>query len=113
MKEYIERSAVMQKFADCVKRSNNSDFAPTPTWNEAVQIVEDAPAVDVVEVQDALAFSQTFNLDEYRGKEDQRDCDFVFGVLMRLGIVCLKMYDPTTRTMKLWVEKVDGGVNDG
>ena len=50
MKEYIERSDVMQKFADHVKRSNNSDLAPTPTWNEAVQIVEDAPAADVVEV---------------------------------------------------------------
>ena len=51
MKEYIERDAVMQEFADYVKRSNNSDFAPTPTWNEAVQIVEDAPASDVVEVR--------------------------------------------------------------
>lgn len=50
MKEYIEREAVMQEFADYVKRSNNSDFAPTPTWNQAVQIVEDAPVADVVEV---------------------------------------------------------------
>ena len=46
-KEYIEREAVMQKFADHVKRSNNSDFAPVPTWNQAVQIVEDFPAADV------------------------------------------------------------------
>lgn len=46
MAEYIEREAVMQKFADHVKRSNNSDFAPAPTWNQAVQIVEDSPAVD-------------------------------------------------------------------
>ena len=44
---YIEREAVMQKFADHVKRSNNSDFAPLPTWNQAVQIVEDFPAADV------------------------------------------------------------------
>lgn len=48
MNKYIEQEAVMQEFADYVKRSNNSDFAPTPTWNEAVQIVEDAPAADVV-----------------------------------------------------------------
>lgn len=47
MAEYIEREAVMQKFADHVKRSNNSDFAPVPTWNQAVQIVEDFPAADV------------------------------------------------------------------
>lgn len=46
-KEYIERDVVMQKFADHVKRSNNSDFAPVPTWNQAVQIVEDIPAADV------------------------------------------------------------------
>ena len=46
MVEYIEREAVMQKFADHVKRSNNSDFAPVPTWNQAVQIVEDSPAAD-------------------------------------------------------------------
>ena len=46
-KEYIEREAIMQKFADHVKRSNNSDFAPVPTWNQAVQIVEDFPAADV------------------------------------------------------------------
>ena len=46
-KEYIEREAVMQKFADHVRRSNNSDFAPVPTWNQAVQIVEDFPAADV------------------------------------------------------------------
>lgn len=47
MTEYIERETVMQKFADRVKRSNNSDFAPVPTWNQAVQIVEDIPAADV------------------------------------------------------------------
>ena len=44
---YIEREAIMQKFADHVERSNNSDFAQAPTWNEAVQIVEDFPAADV------------------------------------------------------------------
>ena len=47
MAECIEREAVMQKFADHVKRSNNSDFTPVPTWNQAVQIVEDFPAADV------------------------------------------------------------------
>ena len=51
MTDYIDREAVMQKFADHVKRSNNSDFAPMPTWNQAVQIVEDFPAADVREVK--------------------------------------------------------------
>lgn len=48
MTEYISKEAVMQKFADHVRRSNNSDFAPAPTWNQAVQIVEDIPAADVI-----------------------------------------------------------------
>lgn len=47
MAEYIEREAVMQRFADHIKRSNNSDFAAAPTWNQAVQIVDDFPAADV------------------------------------------------------------------
>ena len=51
---YIDREAVMQKFADHVKRSNNSDFAPGPTWNQAVQIVEDFPAADVRPVVKAI-----------------------------------------------------------
>ena len=51
MADYIEREAVMQKFADHVRRSNNSDFAPAPTWNQAVQIVEDFPTADVRPVE--------------------------------------------------------------
>ena len=46
-KKYIERDGVMQKFADRVWLSNHSDFSTTPTWNQAVQIVEDFPAADV------------------------------------------------------------------
>ena len=47
MAEYIDREAIMHKFADFVKRSNNSDFVSPPTWNQAVQIVEDFHAADV------------------------------------------------------------------
>ena len=47
MAEYIDRYAIMQKFADRVKQSNNSDFVSVPTWNEAVQIVEAFHAADV------------------------------------------------------------------
>lgn len=65
MAEYIEREAVMQKFADHVKRSNNSDFAPAPTWNQAVQIVEDFPAADVVEEENILKFYYVRSIDEY------------------------------------------------
>ncbi len=48
--DYISRQATMNAFAEYVKRPNNSDFAPTPRWNDAVEIVENLPSADVVEV---------------------------------------------------------------
>lgn len=36
----------MKEFADFVKMSNNSDFAPTPTWNDAVSLVESIPSAE-------------------------------------------------------------------
>lgn len=71
MAEYIEREAVMQKFADHVKRSNNSDFAPVPTWNQAVQIVEDFPAADAIEELTGLVQEAERDRDEYRERLDK------------------------------------------
>lgn len=51
MKEYIEREAVMQAFADFAWNSNHSGLVPAPQWNHAVEIVRDFPAADVVEVR--------------------------------------------------------------
>ena len=48
--EYIEREAVMQAFADHVWNSNHSDLVPAPRWNDAVTIVKDHTAADVVPV---------------------------------------------------------------
>lgn len=45
----IDADALMKEFAKFVRRSNNSDFAPIPTWNDAVSLTEDAPTVDAVE----------------------------------------------------------------
>lgn len=45
--DYISRQAAMNAFAERVKRSNNSDFAPVPRWNDAVEIVENLPSADV------------------------------------------------------------------
>ena len=50
MSEFIKREAVMKAFADFVWNSNHSDLVPAPTWNQAVDIVRDFPAADVVEV---------------------------------------------------------------
>lgn len=45
MDDLISRQAVMKEFSDFVRRSNNSDFAPTPTWNDAVSLVGSMPSV--------------------------------------------------------------------
>ena len=46
----ISRKAVMKEFADFVRKSNNSDFAPTPTWNDAVSLVGSIPSAQPEEV---------------------------------------------------------------
>ena len=40
----ISRQAVMKEFSDFVRKSNNSDFAQTPTWNDAVSLVGSMPS---------------------------------------------------------------------
>jgi hypothetical protein len=39
MDDLISRRAMMKEFSDFVRKSNNSDFANTPTWNDAVSLV--------------------------------------------------------------------------
>ena len=46
MIDLISRQAAMNAFAERVKRSNNSDFAPAPRWNDAVEIVENLPSAE-------------------------------------------------------------------
>jgi hypothetical protein len=41
----ISRRALMKEFSDFVRASNNSDFARTPTWNDAVSLVGSMPSV--------------------------------------------------------------------
>lgn len=43
MDDLISRQALMKEFANFVRHSNNSDFAPTPTWNDAVSLVASMP----------------------------------------------------------------------
>ena len=49
--DLISRQAAMNAFAEYVRRSNNSDFAPTPTWNDAVEIVDNLPSEEVQPVR--------------------------------------------------------------
>ena len=44
MDDLISRQALMKEFSDFVRASNNSDFAQTPTWNDAVLLVESMPS---------------------------------------------------------------------
>lgn len=44
MNDLISRQAIMKEFADFVRKSNNSDFAQTPTWNDAVSLVGSMPS---------------------------------------------------------------------
>ena len=53
MSDLISRQAIMKEFADFVRRSNNSDFAPTPTWNDAVSLVGSMPSVQPELCEDA------------------------------------------------------------
>lgn len=50
MDNYISRQMAMNAFAEYVRWSNYSDFAPTPTWNDAVEIVKNLPSADVQQV---------------------------------------------------------------
>ena len=43
MDDLISRRALMKELSDFVRASNNSDFARTPTWNDAVSLVGSMP----------------------------------------------------------------------
>ena len=50
MTSMIDRDALFKEFRDFVRASNNSDFEPTPNWNDAISLVGSAPTVDAVQV---------------------------------------------------------------
>lgn len=49
--QLIDRDALNKEFRDFVRASNNSDFEPTPNWNDAVSLVGSAPTVDAEPVR--------------------------------------------------------------
>lgn len=42
----IDADALMREFAGFVRKSNNSDFADVPTWNDAVSLLDSAPTIE-------------------------------------------------------------------
>ena len=61
MSDLISRQAIMKEFADFVRKSNNSDFAQTPTWNDAVSLVGSMPSAqpEIIRCKDCK-YSDTF-----------------------------------------------------
>lgn len=83
MTRLIDADALNKEFRDFVRASNNSDFEPTPNWNDAVSLVGSAPTVDAVEVVrcgeckwfDRTELSGTVEPIGYRCKLKQRFVD--------------------------------------
>lgn len=46
MSDLIDRDALMKEFQTFVRRSNNHDYAPVPTWNDAVSLVGSMPSAE-------------------------------------------------------------------
>ena len=46
MSDLIDRDALMKEFTKFVRRSNNHDNAPAPTWNDAVSLVGSMPSAE-------------------------------------------------------------------
>ena len=55
MDDLISRQAAMKEFSDFVRASNNSDFARTPTWNDAVSFVGSMPSAQDEKKGDAMS----------------------------------------------------------
>ena len=60
MSDLIDRGALMKEFQTFVWRSNHHDYAPTPTWNDAVSLVGSMPSVntDIILCQDCKWWDQ-------------------------------------------------------
>ena len=66
--DMISRQAVMKEFSDFVRESNNSDFAPTPTWNDAVSLVGSMPSVQPERLTDDDFETIRIHLNAYKEK---------------------------------------------
>ena len=78
MDDLISRQAIMKEFADFVRKSNNSDFAQTPTWNDAVSLVGSMPSElrlseeDLQEIQDRFGDFVRFVVEDMITGEEKR-----------------------------------------
>lgn len=68
----ISRKAVMKEFSDFVRKSNNSDFAQTPTWNDAVSLVGSIPSAQP-ELLEHEAYIRGFEQGRTQGMIDEQE----------------------------------------
>ena len=66
--DMISRQAVMKEFSDFVRKSNNSDFAQTPTWNDAVSLVGSMPSAQPERLTDDDFEAIRIHLNAYKEK---------------------------------------------
>jgi len=52
MSDLISREALKKACSEMVKGSNNSDFIPCPTWNNAMELIDNAPTVPMPDFKD-------------------------------------------------------------
>ena len=90
MDDLISRQALMKEFADFVRRSNNSDFAPTPTWNDAVSLVGSMPSAqptingyDIRHLELIAAVMQKENLPPERVTEALTDIGGIVAIITK------------------------------
>ena len=46
MSDLISREALKKACSEMVRGSNNSDFIPCPSWNNAMELIDNAPTVE-------------------------------------------------------------------
>lgn len=46
--DLISREALKKACSEMVRGSNNSDFIPCPSWNNAMELIDNAPTVDAI-----------------------------------------------------------------
>lgn len=64
--DLISREALKKACSEMVRGSNNSDFIPCPSWNNAMELIDNAPTVE----QGYLTNCQNCKSDYSRGYDE-------------------------------------------
>ncbi len=67
--DLISREALKEECANVVKGSNNSDFIVPPTWNKAMELIDNAQAVPLPNEQ--IAWEKGYEAGLAQGKHEQ------------------------------------------